>query len=65
MVVGAIQPAVGKPGLEPAEDRLVADVHPQHHLRLAPVPAERALADEQADEEASVEVRELRHGAEF
>jgi hypothetical protein len=31
-------------------------VHPQHHLRLAPVPAERALADEQPDQEASVEV---------
>ena len=33
------------------------DMHTQNDLRLAPVAPERALADEQPDQKATVEVR--------
>ena len=40
----------------------MADVHPQRHLRLLAVAAERALADQQPDDHPAVEVRERAHG---
>ena len=41
--------------------RLVAHVHPHGHLGLFSVAAEGGLTDHQPDEEAAIEVRELRH----
>jgi hypothetical protein len=43
---------------QPAEQRLVARVHAQRHLRLPSVAAEAALADEHADEDAPVQLAE-------
>ena len=60
MVVGPVQPGLGEALHQPAEQRLVAHVHPQRHLGLLAVAAERALADQQPDEQPAVEVRELR-----
>jgi hypothetical protein len=39
----------------------MAHMHPHRDLWLLTVAAERGLADHQPDEEASVEIRELRH----
>ena len=61
MVVGAVQTRVREPLHQPAEQRLVADVHPHRDLWLLTVTAERGLADHQPDEQASVELDELRH----
>jgi len=43
----------------------VPDVHAQRDLWLLSVPAKRALADQQADEQAVVEVGELIHDPMF
>ena len=58
MVIGAVQAGRREPLDQPAEQRLVADVHPQRDLGLLAVPAERALPDQQADEQPTIEVRE-------
>ena len=55
VVVWAVEPATWEGCHEPAEERLVTLVHSEGDLRLAPVPAEVAFADEQANEQAFVE----------
>ena len=60
MVVGAVEARAGKARLQPAEQRLVADVHAQRDLRLLPVAAEVALADQDAHDEAPLDVAQLR-----
>src|SRR5580704_13040964 len=59
VVVGAVEatPRVGT--AEPCEGLLVARVHPQRHLGLAPVATETALADEQPDQEPGRQVIRL------
>ena len=61
MVIRPVQPRLGEALHQPAEQRLVAHVHPHGHLGLFSVAAEGGLTDHQPDEEAAVEVRELRH----
>jgi len=56
MVIGAIQPAIRETFDQPVEQGLVARVHPQRHLGLLSVAAKRALADEETDHHAAVEV---------
>jgi len=55
MVVRAVQSRRRKPGQKPVEQRFVADVHPQRDLGLLPVTTERALANQQAGDDASLE----------
>jgi len=55
MVVRAVQSRRRKPGQKPVEQRFVADVHPQRDLWLLPVTTERALANQQAGDDASLE----------
>ena len=59
VVIRAVQPAVRKALDEPAEDGLMPDVHPERHLRLLPVPAERSLADQQAHDDPAIKVRKF------
>ena len=61
MVVGAVQASFREALHQPVEQGLVAGVHPERDLRLLPVAAERTLANEQSDDHASIEIRELRH----
>jgi hypothetical protein len=37
------------------------NVHSERHLRLLAIAAERSLADEQADEQALIKLRQLCH----
>jgi hypothetical protein len=55
VVVGPVEAGARKAVHQPAEHRLVAGVHAQDDLRLAAVAAERALADQEPDDEAAVE----------
>src|ERR1700760_2261801 len=57
VVIRAIQASTGEGPLQPPEDRLVPDVHPQRHLGLAAVAAEVAFSDQKPDEEPDVELR--------
>jgi hypothetical protein len=43
------------------EQRLVAYVHSQRHLRLPAVAAERALTDQDSDQDPLFERRQIRH----
>lgn len=61
VVIRAIEPRFRKPLHQPAKKGFVANVHPHCHLWLLPVSAERPLADQQAYEHPSVEVRKLAH----
>src|ERR1019366_4885277 len=62
VVVGAVEPPAWEGSGQPSEQLLVADVHPQGDLRLAPVTAEVSLPDEQAEQIAHGEAVELRSG---
>lgn len=62
VVIGAVQPAGREVLLQPLKQRLVAGVHAQDNLRLAPVAPERTLADEQPDDQATLEHGEFGHG---
>ena len=56
MRVRPIEPGRGQPLQKPPEERLVTDVHTQRDVRLAPVTAERPLADQHADDHPAIEV---------
>jgi len=56
MVIGAVQAGAGDDLFEPAEQGLVADVHPYRDRGLATIAAEAALSDEDADEEPDLEL---------
>lgn len=60
VVVGAIKARSGEPGCQPAEQRLVARMHAQRHLRLLAVPAKGTFTDKQTNQEPAVELREHR-----
>src|SRR4029077_10249832 len=57
VVIRTIEASTGKGPLQPPEDRLVPDVHPQRHLSLAAVAAEVAFSDQKPDEKPDVELR--------
>ena len=59
MTVGAIQSGAWEQPLQPAEQGLVADVHPQRDLGIAPVATEVTLADQHSHDEPSLGVGEL------
>jgi hypothetical protein len=56
MLVGSVEPTAGERALEPAEQRFVSLMHTQGYMRLAPVPAEMAFADEQSNQHSLFEV---------
>lgn len=58
--VGPIQPRRREPFLEPAEECLMADVHAQRDVRLTAIATERALADQDAHDDAPLEVAQRR-----
>jgi hypothetical protein len=62
VVVGAVEDATGKGALQPAEEPLVAGVHPQCHLGLTAIAAEVALAGEDAEQVAHLQVGDVGHG---
>jgi hypothetical protein len=61
VVIWPVKACVREPLDEPPKQRLVPDVHPQRHLRLLAVPAERALSYEEPNEDPTFKVTELRH----
>jgi hypothetical protein len=60
VVVRAVEARAGEAALEPTEQRLVANVHPQRYLGLLPIPAKVALSDEDARDEPALDVGERR-----
>jgi hypothetical protein len=62
VVVWAVQARLRKSLHKPAKQRLVADVHPQRHLWLLAIAAERPLADQETDDNTAFELRERTHG---
>ncbi len=56
MVVGTVEAAARIRRLQPLECLLMANMHPQRHLRLAAITPEVPLADQEAEEEANVEI---------
>jgi hypothetical protein len=62
VVVRAVQARTGEAALEPTDQRLVANVHPQRYLGLLPVTTEVALSDEDAGDEPALYVGERRSG---
>jgi hypothetical protein len=56
VVVWPVKPTLREALDQPSEQRLVAGVHPKGHLRLLPVPSERPLSDQEANEDAALEV---------
>ena len=58
VVVRAVEATAREARLEPSEQRLVAYMHPERDLRVAPVSAEGPLADQQACHDAALEVRQ-------
>jgi hypothetical protein len=56
VVVGAVEPAPRDGRDQPSEEPLVPEVHPQGDLRLAAIPAEVPLPDQQAEQEADRQV---------
>ena len=61
VVIGSIQASVGQALEQPPEDGFVPHVHPQGHLRLLAIAAERAFADEKTDDHASIKFRQWAH----
>jgi hypothetical protein len=61
VVIRAIEAPSGKGPLEPPEDLLVRDVHPEGHLRLAAIAIEVILSDHEPDEESDVDLRWCSH----
>jgi hypothetical protein len=59
VVIGTVESPTGEGGRQPSEELLVADVHAERDLRLASVPSEMPLADEQAEQIAHGEPVEL------
>ena len=62
MVIRPVQARSRKPLHQPAEQALVANVHPQRDLRLSAVAAERRLADQEPGDHTPLELRQLRVG---
>src|SRR5205814_6165778 len=56
VAVGTIEAGSREDILQPAEDRLVADVHAKRYLGVLTVAPEVSLADEQAGDEPALEV---------
>jgi len=61
VAVGSVQAGARKALDQPLEQRGVPGVHAQRDLRLAPVAAERTLADEDPHQYAPVIVAEIGH----
>ena len=59
VVIRPVKLAARKSRLEPAEQSLVAYVHAQGDLRLTPITTEVALADEDPEQQAALEVRKV------
>ena len=55
-MVGAVEAAARIRRLQPLECLLMANMHPQGHLGLAAITPEVPLADQEAEEEANVEI---------
>jgi hypothetical protein len=60
VAVRAVQARTREEGLQPEEQRLVAYVHAQRYLRTLPITTEMALADEDADDQPSLDIGQLR-----
>ncbi len=56
VMIGTVEPTARIRRPQPFERLLVAGVHPEGDLRLAPVTTEMALSDQQTDQEPSGEV---------
>jgi hypothetical protein len=56
MMVGAVERTARPRRSQPLERLLMADVHPERHLRLAAVAPEVALADQEAEEKAHAQI---------
>jgi hypothetical protein len=54
VVVRTVEARAREAALEPTEQRLVANVHPERDLGVLSVAAEMALTDEDASEEAAL-----------
>jgi hypothetical protein len=54
--IGAIETRMREAVDEPAEERLVADVHPQRDVGLPSISSERPLADQHTDQHALLKV---------
>jgi hypothetical protein len=63
VVVWAVQARAGESVHQPAEERLVAHVHPKRYLWLLAIAPERALPDEQPHEDPTIEFGQIRHFA--
>ena len=63
VVVRAVEARSRNPGMQPAEQRLVADVHAKGDLRLPAIAAEVALADQDPDDQALVAREEVEREA--
>ena len=61
VVVGAVQAAAREAVHQPLEQSFVTGVHAQDDLRLASIAAEGALADEEADKKATLEIGQIGH----
>ena len=59
MTVRAVQPRTRKQALQPPEQGLVADVHPQRDLGIAPVAAEMPLPDQHSHDQPALDVGQL------
>ena len=57
VVIKAVQTRLKEALYKPSKQGLVPRVHPQRHLGLLAVAAERALADQEADDHAALELR--------
>jgi hypothetical protein len=62
VVVGAVEDPAREGALQPAEEPLVAGVHPQCHLGLTAVAPEVALAGKDAEQVAHLQVGDVGHG---
>ncbi len=61
VVVGSVEARAGHTGVEPSEQGLGARMHPEGHMRLSTVAPEVPLTDEDSDEDAQLEVRQVVH----
>jgi hypothetical protein len=59
VVIGPVQPALGKALHQPVEEGLVTHVHAKRHLRLLAVAPKRSLADQQPNYHTPLEVAQL------
>jgi hypothetical protein len=56
MAVRSVQPPAGEGALQPAEQSLMTDVHPERYLGATSVPTKVPLSNQQPDEQADLVV---------